>query len=485
MVQMENHVDGIRKGERHGDIEFDPALIRELSENLYPTHFDCLREYAANAWDADSEKLRIYKLEKDTGPKLVIEDWGVGIEDLDRFWRVGMPIKEGIKRTPVLGRPVIGSKGIGKLSYRKLGKGVEMLTRTNQSGFYSTVDFDVDRYSVKEFDDPEEALPHVGTMAIISGLDRDMDLIDIVSYCNSNLYGLILPGIASDRPMSIYVNRTPISPTMPEGKGVKIRTKFGPIRGVLSASDASRLDVLLRGVKIKNINPETTRPVSGYVNVDWLKPTTDRHDFVRDSDEYTAFYESLRKYIRRTFPTHYEGISRKKRTQMRSLARMMDVVIEKVGIFPEPIETTVPERLKKTPAQQRPVRQPAEPPATPQPSQTDVGNTGNYDFTLRPDGSPKRGMRPIRSKYGIDWVLGQYGEDSPSVIVNGDSNTVVFNMDKVYVSGIDDMSPRERVLMMVHLFARGYALLVGEFADIGKYQDFVDDVSFRLLSMVG
>ena len=117
------------------DIVIHPSVIEEVSK--YPNVLDSIREYVANAWDADSERLEITV--KDNS--ISIEDWGSGITNFKVFWGVADQYKAAIELTPRFRRKPIGRKGLGKLSFMMLGNKISVETRTSFNAEYSDADF--------------------------------------------------------------------------------------------------------------------------------------------------------------------------------------------------------------------------------------------------------------------------------------------------------------------------------------------------------
>src|SRR5579862_7276221 len=93
------------------------SVLDHLGLNLYSNIPAVLSEVVANAWDADAKSVGIV-IDLGAGTISVTDD-GIGMtaSDLnDRFLFVGYKRREaGLSQTPT-GRPVMGRKGIGKLS---------------------------------------------------------------------------------------------------------------------------------------------------------------------------------------------------------------------------------------------------------------------------------------------------------------------------------------------------------------------------------
>ena len=96
----------------------DLNVLDHLGINLYSNIAAVLTEAAANAWDADAEKVDI-RIDPD-GKWIEVADDGVGmsVADMnDKYLRVGYRRREAADgRVTPKGRPVMGRKGLSKLS---------------------------------------------------------------------------------------------------------------------------------------------------------------------------------------------------------------------------------------------------------------------------------------------------------------------------------------------------------------------------------
>ena len=104
-------------------------VLRHLGFGLYSNIAAVLSEVVANAWDADAENVSI-SIDASNG-HVIIEDDGHGmtVDDAnDKYLTVGYERRKSENRTPVLDRPVMGRKGIGKLSLFSIARSVEVHT---------------------------------------------------------------------------------------------------------------------------------------------------------------------------------------------------------------------------------------------------------------------------------------------------------------------------------------------------------------------
>lgn len=108
-------------------------VLKHLGFGLYSNVAAVLSEVVANAWDADAEHVSIL-IDSDAG-RVTIQDDGHGmtIEDANRkYLFVGYERRNEEARTPRFDRPVMGRKGIGKLSLFSIARTVEVHSVTNE-----------------------------------------------------------------------------------------------------------------------------------------------------------------------------------------------------------------------------------------------------------------------------------------------------------------------------------------------------------------
>ena len=97
----------------------DAALLRELGDHLIGRDYIALAELVKNAYDADATNCRI----EFTAKEIVVTDNGHGMsaEEFHNYWmRIGTTHKTDKGTSRRLGRPMAGSKGLGRLSVQFL-----------------------------------------------------------------------------------------------------------------------------------------------------------------------------------------------------------------------------------------------------------------------------------------------------------------------------------------------------------------------------
>ncbi|MXX86191.1 MAG: hypothetical protein F4Y71_07010 [Acidobacteria bacterium] len=97
----------------------DAALLRELGEHLISRDYIALAELVKNSYDADATSCRI----QFSAEEIVVADNGHGMsaEEFHNYWmRIGTTHKTDKQTSRRLGRPMTGSKGLGRLSVQFL-----------------------------------------------------------------------------------------------------------------------------------------------------------------------------------------------------------------------------------------------------------------------------------------------------------------------------------------------------------------------------
>ncbi len=103
-------------------------VLKHLGINLYSNIPSVLSEVVANAWDADANKVDITV----TSDKIIIRDNGHGMTDDDankKYLHVGYERRKEGSKTPKYKRPIMGRKGIGKLSLFSIANTVKICSK--------------------------------------------------------------------------------------------------------------------------------------------------------------------------------------------------------------------------------------------------------------------------------------------------------------------------------------------------------------------
>lgn len=106
-------------------------VLNHLGLNLYSNTSAVLSEVVANAWDADATDVKI-QIDGDT---ISIADNGIGMNLSDinnKYLTVGYQKRSESGESPIFQRPVMGRKGIGKLSLFSIANIVEVYSKKDE-----------------------------------------------------------------------------------------------------------------------------------------------------------------------------------------------------------------------------------------------------------------------------------------------------------------------------------------------------------------
>ena len=448
-----------------------PSVIQEVAK--YPNALDSIREYVANAWDADADRLEITIADN----FLRIEDWGTGIPNFKVFCGIADQHKSGIVLTTKFKRKPIGRKGLGKLSYMMIGNRIGVETRTAYKAEYSDADISKLEFYAKPRLKIDEVLTHKGTQITIRDLKVEIKKDALIKYLKDNLYGLILPIACTDHPMKIFVNGEKVSPISVDGTSGIISTPIGEIYCNLKPSKTSKIDALFRGVKVKEVNPAPTHPARGYFNVDWVIPTLDRNNFT-DSEEARLFYVEIKKYILRHIPTKNEDAPKDLEKSVRELSKLFDDVLRDLGILPQNM---------------MPVSK------TSQPTDLKVGGITDQDAKNQESEEREKGEtqeerkrlqhkilkgkeKPLKSAYGINYITRKIGRDKPAIDTYKEEKLIIINLDHDLIKNIHNLRPIQKNIALCFLLARGHFHILEYFRDIIGYEEYVDNMVSTIFS---
>ena len=160
-------------------LDISLSVLDDLGTNLYSSIPAVLSEAVANAWDADASEVRIDIARE----KITVCDDGAGMsrKDMqDKYLTVGYRRRESGAAKTAGDRPVMGRKGIGKLSLFAIAETVEVVTRQEAASAVGVKLHAPDiresararrSYHPEEFGPPADTTP--GTAITISDLRLD------------------------------------------------------------------------------------------------------------------------------------------------------------------------------------------------------------------------------------------------------------------------------------------------------------------------
>ncbi len=273
--------------------EVGKDLIPELAMRVYSSHFDSFREAISNAFDENSQKV-VLSISDD---KIVIEDWGNGIQDYDEFRKFGHASKKSRKGE------VIGEKGLGKLSLLNLGGIVCFETNNGNTGikFYMTLEGFTSPIYKK---DTNAFILHRGTKITITKLATTThDMEELTAYLKKAFSLRLAQGakiILNNQSIKARLSLDPKEEFLFEL--TKVKDGDVNVTGNLKATDDGRgiVDLYIDHVFVTSLEVDTGRKFDGWVNCNILTPETSRNNIVQNGI-YREFIYLLRRYTSR-FP---------------------------------------------------------------------------------------------------------------------------------------------------------------------------------------
>jgi hypothetical protein len=312
--------------------EVGKDLIPELAMRVYSSHFDSFREAISNAFDENSQKV-VLSIADD---KIVIEDWGNGIQDYDEFRKFGNASKKSRKGE------VIGEKGLGKLSLLNLGSEVSFETNNGKMAmkFYMTLE----GFSTPTYRKNTTAfLSHRGTKITITKLATTTTITTTPNMGELTEYLKKAFGLRLAQGAKVILNNQSIKPRLnldPKEQFLfelkKVKDADANVTGNLKAADDGRgiVDLYVDHVFVTSLEVDTRRKFDGWINCNALTPETSRNNIVQNS-VYREFIYLLRRYSSR-FPLRDISIDEHKLMLSRELNALLKNYLKDMRIKVQP-----------------------------------------------------------------------------------------------------------------------------------------------------
>ncbi len=290
------------------EVKVDKRHIVSIGERLYTESVELLRELVNNAYDADATEVYV----DITSEKITVQDNGMGMDmkGLKQYFIIGSDEKIIHSRSPKFGRVRIGQFGIGKFASLAAAACFEVFTQ--HKDFAARVIFD--KYAWEEAKDtwhlPLEILaPNSergdGTTVVLSKLSKSFDFDEVEKK--------LIEGVPLKAPdFNVYLNERRLLPRSIVGQRIPILEgcKYGPITGEIIITPSSMASTKDLGVEVKVKGSTVKRDlfgmetwgkavarIKGEISADFLPITSDRSNFVTDSEEYQAFLKVMGKII--------------------------------------------------------------------------------------------------------------------------------------------------------------------------------------------
>lgn len=285
-------------------VVFDKSHLSVLGGRLYSQSLDLVRELVANAWDADSKKVKISLFDK----SLVVEDDGAGMDqvDLRQYFTIGSNYKKTNPLTDKFKRVRIGEFGIGKFAPLALCDRFELYTKKND--FAATVIFDKNDFEASaRWEVP--VIVHKstgsanGTKVTLTNLKMPINPIELERRLRQQLP-------LREKDFEVYIDSVRLAPRFLPGRKfiVREKTAFGPVSGqiIISAlllpKEEKGIAVRVKGMMVKRLwfgldktHEGFSSRITGEINADFLTLTSGRDNFIKSSKEYNEFVKIMAK----------------------------------------------------------------------------------------------------------------------------------------------------------------------------------------------
>lgn len=296
------------KEKKELEVTVDKRHIVSIGERLYTESVELIRELVNNAYDADAMEVRV----EITPEKIVIRDNGTGmdLEGLKQYFIIGSDEKVIHSRSPKFGRVRVGQFGIGKFASLAAASRFEVITQ--HKDFAASVVFDKKAWEEAKDKwhlplkilnpDPERG---DGTTVVLSQLSKSFEIEDVERK--------LMEGVPLRAPdFAVYLNKRRIYPRSLIGQRIPVLegSKYGLVSGEIVITPKSKasmkdlgIDIKVRGVTVKKdlfgmeTWGRTVARIKGELNADFLPITSDRTNFITDSDEYQEFFKVMEKIV--------------------------------------------------------------------------------------------------------------------------------------------------------------------------------------------
>lgn len=296
------------KDKKNLEVTVDKRHIVSIGERLYTESVELLRELVNNAYDADATEVHV----DITSEKITVQDNGMGMdmEGLKQYFIIGSDEKIVHSRSPKFGRVRIGQFGIGKFASLAAAACFEVFTQ--HKDFAAKVTFDKHAWEEAKntwhlpleiiAPDPERG---DGTAVMLSKLSKSFDLEEVEKK--------LVEGVPLKAPdFNVYLNGRRLLPRSIVGQKIPILEgcQYGPITGEIIITPTSMASTKDLGVEVKVRGSTVKRDlfgmetwgkavarIKGEISADFLPITSDRSNFVTDSEEYQAFLKVMAKII--------------------------------------------------------------------------------------------------------------------------------------------------------------------------------------------
>lgn len=324
-------------------LKFDPNTIEHLGVSLYSKLPSVLSELISNSWDADAEIVTINFIEGAETKTIAYADDGEGMtfEELNnKYLVIGRNRRrDTLKQTSTNGRPVIGKKGLGKLSVFGICDEIEVISIKDGLKNHFTMNLQAikesrgNEYSPTLLSYNEATTQSSGTSITLKKIRRkssfDLDEIALSLSKKFIIFSEMMTLISKNGDDSTEVHvtnelkfqslNTEFTWNFPDSEYDDSYLHWNNVKGSIITLKTPVKDTEMRGIyltsrgKIVNEasfygardNDQFHSYVTGYLEVDFIDDfsddviSTDRHSLNWEHEETRALQDYLQKVIRK------------------------------------------------------------------------------------------------------------------------------------------------------------------------------------------
>jgi Histidine kinase-, DNA gyrase B-, and HSP90-like ATPase len=313
----------IDKGKNHHMIEemtvelkVHPSFFKEFATKTWVSPNDIVKEMIENAFDEDATKVLITIV--NDGAIVIEDDAGMDEDGMEKFLVLGSPHKKNDFISPRLKRTRTGRYGTGRLSFLTSFDSMKM--RTKRDGFRKSILIDSssldDLYKgnsrLKELDEP--LLVRNGTELTLSNSKVKIDPIKLIKEIRKlailryPMFEVYWKSSSSFKEWDLEGSQV-ITPPDIQGHRISVNIESPRIVGEIVIAKRPLSDEE-RGIGIMIRNHVVTRTsfeldsrlsrITGFVRCDTLTSRFADKSALIEDDEYHAFHNTMKQYIKDT-----------------------------------------------------------------------------------------------------------------------------------------------------------------------------------------
>jgi hypothetical protein len=92
--------------------------------------------------------------------------------------------------------------------------------------------------------------------------------------------------------------------------------------------------------------------------------------------------------------------------------------------------------------------------------------------------------KPLKSAYGINYVLRQVGRDKPAIVTFKEEKLIIINTDHDLIKNLHGLRPLQKNMILCTLLDRGHFHILESFRNIVSYEEYVDNMVSTAISKI-